>query len=74
MTAVAQGWMSLDRAAEYTGRHRETLRRAAVEFQRTNGKAGLRAAQQRANACWRFKADDLDRWVEGLPPKRVRAA
>jgi hypothetical protein len=71
---VTPGWLTLDEAAAYTGRHRETVRRAAVEYQRSNSKAGLRAAQQKAHACWRFKAADLDRWVMGEAPARMRAA
>jgi hypothetical protein len=49
------------------------VRRAAVEFDRT-GTAGVRGFQPRAHACWRFKAEDLDRWVMGQRPARVRAA
>lgn len=67
------GWLTLDEAATYTGHHRETLRRAAVDFDRS-GNAGLRGFQRKAHATWRFKAVDLDRWVRGEPPARVRAA
>jgi hypothetical protein len=70
------GWLTLDQAAAYAGRHRETVRRAAVEYQRDN-RRGLRAGQRQTHACWRFKAEDIDRWIEGLPPTRparVRAA
>lgn len=73
VTDKANGWLTLDEAAAYTGHHRETVRRAAVENQR-DPKRGLRGAQQRAHACWRFKAEDLDRWIRGEPPARVRAA
>ncbi|GAB3429966.1 helix-turn-helix domain-containing protein [Actinophytocola sediminis] len=67
------GWLTLDQAAEYTGRHRETVRRAAVQFDRDPTK-GLRGFQRKSSACWRFKVEDLDRWVMGQAPKRVRAA
>lgn len=71
--ARGDGWLTLDEAAAYTGHHRETVRRAAVDYQRDN-RRGLRSAQRNAHACWRFQREDLDRWVMGQPPARVRAA
>lgn len=70
---MTDGWLTLDQAATYTGHNKETLRKAAVQHQR-DSRSGLRGAQQRANTCWRFKAEDLDRWVRGEPPARIRAA
>lgn len=67
-------WLTLARAAEYTGHSYEWVRRAAVEYQRSSGRRGLRGSQRKAGASWRFKAVDLDRWVRGEPPARVRAA
>lgn len=68
-------WMTLADACQYTRRSYETVRRAAVAFQRDPRK-GLRAFQERPHACYRFHRDDLDRWVMGQPPARgaVRAA
>lgn len=75
MNAPIQGWLTLDEACAYTQRSRETVRRAAVQYQRTEGRDGLKGAQRQAHACWRFTVRDLDRWVEGLPPvRRGRAA
>jgi hypothetical protein len=71
--SAPQGWLTLNEAARYTGRHRETVRRAAVAYQRDSN-TGLRSAQQRTHACWRFKTEDLDRWVLGERPKRMRVA
>ncbi len=62
--------MTLDEAADYARRSRETLRRAAVEFQRSDGRTGLRGFQRKAGACWRFTDRDVDRWIKGLPPER----
>jgi hypothetical protein len=73
MTAPA-GWLTLDQACEYTHLSREIVRRAAIEYQRSGGKKGLRAAQRVPSAPWRFKAADLDRWLMGEPPLRMRAA
>lgn len=72
MSTPIQGWLTLDQACEYTQRSRETLRRAAVHYQRTQGREGLKGAQRKAHACWRFSVRDLDRWVEGDPPARSK--
>jgi hypothetical protein len=68
-------WLTLSEACEYTRRSAETVRRAAVAYQRDNSK-GLRGFQSHPNACHRFHREDLDRWVMGLAPSRrsVRAA
>lgn len=71
MTAPIQGWLTLDEACRYTRRSRETVRRAAVHYQRTQGREGLKGAQPKPNACWRFAVPDLDRWVEGQRPRRA---
>lgn len=68
------GWLTLGEAAEYTGHSYEWVRRAAVEYQRSSARSGLRGSQRKAGASWRFKRADLDRWVRGEPPARVRAA
>lgn len=70
MTAPIQGWLTLDQACAYTQRSRETVRRAAVQYQRTQGREGLKGAQRTPHACWRFTTKDLDRWVEGQSPTR----
>jgi hypothetical protein len=65
----ASPWMTLPEACDYTRHSRQTVRRAAVEYQRDNSK-GLRGYQPHTNASWRFHVTDLDRWVRGEPPAR----
>lgn len=72
MSAPIQGWLTLNQACTYTQKSRETVRRAAVQYQRTGGRDGLKAAQPRPHACWRFTTKDLDRWVEGEAPARPK--
>lgn len=62
-------WMTLAEACAYTKRSRETVRRAAVAYQR-NDRAGLRTFQPHPNACHTFHVGDLDRWMQGLAPAR----
>lgn len=60
-------WFTLPEAMAYTRRSRETVRRAAVEYQRDNNK-GLKGYQSHPNACHRFHVEDLDRWIRGEAP------
>lgn len=68
MTAVLPRWLTTAEAAAYASRHPDTLRDAA--------KAGELRGTQRPSASgkghWRFKVEDLDRWLEGeFPPVAV---
>lgn len=61
-------WMTLAETCTYSRKSYETVRRAAVGYQRTSGRAGLKGEQPRVNACWTFHRDDVDRWIKGEPP------
>jgi len=63
-------WLTLAEACEYTKHCTQTVRRAAVECDRSNGQRGLRGYQQRGHTPWRFRVEDLDRWLRGEPPAR----
>jgi hypothetical protein len=64
--------MRLNEVAAYSRRHYETVRRAAVEYQRTAGKRGLKSSQPGTNACHIVHRDDVDRWLRGEVPARGR--
>lgn len=65
-------WLTLAEAAAYTKHSKELVRDAAVVYRRTNGAKGLRGGQNAPNATWRFKVEDLDRWVLGERPTRSK--
>ena len=54
-------------AARYSRRHPQTLLAAMRSGQ-------LRASQRSRNANWRIQLLDLQRWVDGLPPRPPTAA
>lgn len=43
--ATSSPWMTVRETAAYTRRHKDTVLRALREYQRTNGRGGLRGAQ-----------------------------
>ncbi|MEV0085225.1 hypothetical protein [Saccharopolyspora sp. NPDC050642] len=70
--AVPSPWMTVRETADYTRRHKDTVLRALREYQRTDGRSGLRGAQPKPHACYRVRRDDADRWMAGEPPARTR--
>ncbi|MER7009892.1 hypothetical protein ABT324_00490 [Saccharopolyspora sp. NPDC000359] len=64
--------MTVRETAAYTRRHKDTVLRALREYQRTNGRGGLRGAQPKPHACYRVRREDADRWMAGEPPARPR--
>jgi hypothetical protein len=75
MTAADEPWMTVKEAALYARRHPKTIL-AALRRQQAPGGAARRQAlagvQPRANCTWRVRPADLDRWLAGEPPKRLR--
>lgn len=67
-------WLSPKQAGIRAGRHERTVREALHEYQRTNGKSGLRGSQRGPNCTWRIDINDVDAWVRGEKPKRLRSA
>lgn len=67
---IPVGWLDVSGAATYTGSGESTIR-AAAQSGELRGSKGPRAGTR---GKWRFKRDDLDRWVEGLPPRKGGAA
>ena len=57
-----QGWLTTDRAAEYLHVHQETPRRWARERTIPAAKLGNRGG-------FRFRQEDLDRFLEGRRPQ-----
>lgn len=54
-------WLNTSQAAEYTGRHVQTIARAAASGE-------LHGSQRTApRGKWSFKAECLDAWVAGEP-------
>ncbi len=81
MTAKAQAseapvssWMSVQQAATYSGHHPDYIYDALHEFEAARGRSGLRGFQRDANCKWRIDKDDVDAWVRGEQPKRLRRA
>jgi hypothetical protein len=72
-TQVTTPWFTVGQAAKYSRYNYETVRRACVAYQRDQTR-GLRCTQEGPNAHYRIHVDDLDRWVERLPPRSGRRA
>lgn len=76
--STSSPWMTLQQVCDYAQRSYETVRRAAVECQRSSGERGLKGAQRDVNATWRFHVEDVDRWVAGeapvAPARKLRRA
>lgn len=61
-------WHSTEQAAEHTGYHPQTVRKAAEAGE-------LHGSQRKAGGRWRFHVDCLDAWVAGEPcPHRQAGA
>jgi hypothetical protein len=71
-TVNASPWMTLDEVATYLRVHYETVRRAAVEYQQSKGKSGLKTSQRKPNTQHRVLRVDADRWIDGQQPAKGR--
>lgn len=60
-------WFSTSQAAEHTGYHEQTVRRAAEAGE-------LHGSQRTAKGRWRFHIDCLDAWVGGQSCQHRSAA
>lgn len=58
MATVEHAWLSTADAAAYTGDNPQTIRMAAESGE-------LRGYQRSSGGRWKFRRDDLDRWVKG---------
>jgi hypothetical protein len=67
--ADASPWMTVREAARYARRSYETVRRACVENQRTNGQYGLKCAQSRPGTKILIQRVDVMRWMNGRKPE-----
>lgn len=75
MTAtVASPWLTVKQAAEYAGRHPQTIYTALRQYVASKQKRGLRGIQRVPNGSWRVARPDLDAWIENQPPRRRRPA
>lgn len=67
-------YLTRKEAATHARRSPELIWKACMEYQRSNGKRGLRHAQQRPNTRIYISIDDLERWMHGKPPIAERLA
>jgi hypothetical protein len=63
-------WLTLREAAAYVRRSYETARRACVEYQRTDGRYGLKCTQGRPGTKILVLPADAVRWASGLKPEQ----
>ncbi|MEU0465079.1 helix-turn-helix domain-containing protein [Amycolatopsis sp. NPDC006131] len=70
--AAVSPWLTVQEAAEYARAKPSTVRRACVEFQRSNGKRGLRSYQRTTRGAHLVHRDDLDTWIRGESPGKRR--
>lgn len=68
-TQTLSPWLTVEKAAVYSGYSYETIRRLCVDYRRDNNR-GIRCTQRVAGAHYRIHRDDLDRWLDGKSPAR----
>jgi hypothetical protein len=70
--------LTLQEVAEFAGLSYETCRRAAVEYERTGGRTGLKTERRTPTSAHRVHVAERDRWISGQKAARgkrsVRAA
>lgn len=66
-------WMTPREASVYTRSAYETIRRACVRYQRTNGAEGLKNSQGGPKTRILIHVKDADRWIRRLPPLPIEA-
>jgi transposase len=68
----------MQEVANFAGLSYETVRRAAVEYDRTGGRSGLKTERRTPTSARRVHVAERDRWISGQKPvstkRRVRAA
>jgi hypothetical protein len=63
-------WMTPQEAADYAREHKDTILRKCREYDESGGKAGLKNDQKVRNGRRKVHIEDLERYMEGLPPVR----
>lgn len=63
-------WLTVRETARHVRRSYETVRRACVEYQRTDGRYGLKCSQPRPRAKILIRPADALRWINGAKPDR----
>jgi hypothetical protein len=66
-------WMKVQDVADYAGYHYNQILLALHEYERTkdtHSPRGLKGFQRKANATWRVHREDVERWMQNLPPTR----
>lgn len=58
MDLASRIWFSTRQAAEYAGKHQDTVRKALES-------GDLKGHQRGAGARWSIHRDDLDAWIRG---------
>ena len=57
--------LTLYEVADFAGLSYETVRRAAVEYERTKGLSGLKTERRHPRAAYRVHVAERDRWLSG---------
>ena len=68
MTEALPEYLTLQEVARLGRRNYETVRRAAVEYQRSRGKSGLKTMQRVPRGKHVVRPDDAHRWIRGEAP------
>lgn len=64
-------WMTIEEAADYLRMHLRTVQQKALDYDRSNGKRGLKNVQPSGPGGKRLvHIGDADRWLESQPPSR----
>ncbi|EMD22890.1 MerR family transcriptional regulator [Amycolatopsis azurea] len=64
-------WMTLQETAAYLRMHVRTIQKKALEYDRSNGKSGLKNMQPSGPDGKRLvHIDDANRWMDKQPPSR----
>lgn len=63
-------WMTAAEAATYFRLSIERLRRAGREYEKSNGRKGLKVCRPTRHSTFHLHHDDVVNWLQGNPPTR----
>lgn len=66
--------LTMQEVADFAGLSYETVRRAAVEYDQTGGRSGLKTERRTPTSARRVHVAERDRWVSAHKPARGKRA
>jgi hypothetical protein len=66
--------LTLQEVADFAGLSYETCRRAAVEYEKTGGRSGLKTERRTPTSAHRVHVAERDRWISGHQAARQTRA